>query len=45
MIFLHSVTAEEIIQAIGTGSEQLELSLDLGRTLIKIDLKDPLWNV
>ena len=45
MIFLHSVTAEKIVQAISTGSDQLELSLDLGRTSTKIDLKDPIWDV
>ena len=45
MIFLHSVTAEEIIQAIYRGVEHLDLSLDLGRTMTKIDLTNPIWNV
>jgi hypothetical protein len=45
MTFLHSVTAGEIIQAIEGGSEHLELSLDLGRTSTRIDLKDPFWDV
>lgn len=45
MIFLHSVTAKEIIQAIERGVEQLALSLDLGRTITSIDLTDPFWEV
>jgi predicted methyltransferase len=45
MTFLHSVTAEEIIHAIEGGSEELELSLDLGRSSTRLDLKNPFWDV
>ncbi|MHA2360232.1 MAG: class I SAM-dependent methyltransferase [Candidatus Thorarchaeota archaeon] len=45
MIFLHSVTAKEIIQAIERGIEQLDISLDLGRTITRIDLTNPFWIV
>ncbi|MFW9767350.1 MAG: MnmC family methyltransferase [Candidatus Thorarchaeota archaeon] len=45
MIFLHSVTAEKIIEAIRSETEHLKLSLDLGRTFTTINLKDPFWNL
>ena len=45
MIFLHSVTAAEMIQAVENGNVNIELSLDLGRTVNKVELKDPVWDV
>lgn len=45
MIFLHAVTAKEIIQAIESGFEQLDLTLDVGRTKTRIDLSNPIWNI
>jgi predicted methyltransferase len=45
MIFLHSVTAEKIIQAIESRRDHLRVSLDLGRTSTEIDLKDSIWDV
>jgi predicted methyltransferase len=43
MIFLHSATAREILDAIQTGEEQLEISLDLGISRTRIDVRDPIW--
>lgn len=45
MIFLHSVTAAAIIQAIEKGVVQIDLSLDLGRTITRIDLTNPFWSL
>ena len=44
MIFLHSVTAKEILEAIHAGKEHLDVSLDLGVSQTRIDVDDPDWD-
>ncbi|MFW9792904.1 MAG: RsmD family RNA methyltransferase [Candidatus Thorarchaeota archaeon] len=44
MIFLHAETAKELIQGIENGFKHLELSMDLGRTITRVDLSEPYWN-
>ena len=45
MIFLHSVTAQKILNAIHNGIGHLDISLDLGISRIRIDVSDPIWVV
>ena len=44
MIFLHSVTAKEILNAIQEGIAHLDLSLDLGISYTRIEVNDPIWD-
>ena len=43
MIFLHSQTAQEILNAIRNGVDQLDLSLVLGISRTRIDANNPIW--
>jgi predicted methyltransferase len=44
MIFLQSVTAMKILNAIQEGIEYLDLSLDLGISNTNININDPIWD-
>ena len=44
MIFLHSVTAKAILNAIQEGIETFTISLDLGISQTRIDISDPIWD-
>lgn len=43
MIFLHSITAQKILNAIQEGMEHFSLSLNLGISQTRIDVRDPIW--
>jgi predicted methyltransferase len=44
MIFLHSSTAKEILDAIKEGYGEVDLSLNLGLSHRRIDVNDPIWD-
>jgi predicted methyltransferase len=44
MIFLHSISAMKILNAIQNEKENLDISLDLGISQTKIDVKDLIWD-
>ncbi len=44
MIFLHSATAKEILNAILAGEEYLDISLDLGLSQTRVDVNDQIWD-
>jgi predicted methyltransferase len=45
MIFLHSITAKEILHAIHKGLDKIVVSLDLGVSQTQIDVNEPIWDV
>ena len=45
MIFLHSETASEILEAIREGTRYLDLSLDLGVSYSRVDTSDSSWDL